>query len=173
MIELQSSGRWHSTMKRVGSLWPVIWLLSHTLHHLDRLVLRLSNGRYATLTWFTGLPFLILTTTGARSGQLRAVPLIGIPHGRQIILIASNWGKPHPPAWYFNLRANSIVEITVGGETAVYTAHEAYGAEYETCWRQAVSCYPGYDVYKRRAGRHIPAIVLTAQEEMKALILSV
>ncbi|MCB9418932.1 MAG: nitroreductase family deazaflavin-dependent oxidoreductase [Ardenticatenaceae bacterium] len=148
-------------MKRIGSLRPVIWLLSHTLHHLDRLVLRWSNGRYATLTWFTGLPFLTLTTTGARSGQPHTVPLIGIPYNGQIILIASNWGKPRSLAWYYNLKAHPTVTVAVGGETAVYTAHEAHGTERETCWQEAVAYYPAYETYQKGNGRLIPVMVLT------------
>ncbi|MEJ2747903.1 MAG: nitroreductase/quinone reductase family protein, partial [Anaerolineae bacterium] len=56
------------------------------------------------------------------------------------------------------------VTITVGGKTAVYTAHEATGAEREACWQEAVSYYPGYETYKKRTGRRIPVMVLTAQE---------
>lgn len=152
-------------MKQIGSLRPVIWLLSPTLHHLDRLVLRWSNGRYATLSWLTGLPFLILTTTGARSGQPHTVPLIGIPFGDKIILIASNWGKPHSPAWYYNLLVHPTVTVAIGGETAVYTAHEAHGTEREAGWQAAVGYYPAYETYQKGNGRLIPVMVLTPREE--------
>lgn len=166
MIKLQSARWWHDIMKRIGTLQSVIWLLSHTLHHLDRLVLRLTNGRYMTLNWFTGLPFLTITTTGARSGQPRSVPLIGLPHGEQIVLIASNWGRNRNPAWYYNVLAHPTVTVTVDGETVVYTAHEAHGAERDTCWQTAVNYYPAYEAYKKRAGRQIPVIVLTRKEHL-------
>ena len=167
MIKLQSSRWWHAIMKRIGTLRPLIWLLSHTLHHLDRLMLRLTNGRYMTLNWFTGLPFLTLTTTGARSGQPRSVPLIGIPHGDQIILIASNWAKPKNPAWYYNVLAHPTVTVMVAEETAVYTAHETQGEEREDCWETAVTFYPAYNAYKKRAGRQIPVIVLTKEDKKR------
>ncbi|KAA3665213.1 MAG: nitroreductase family deazaflavin-dependent oxidoreductase [Chloroflexi bacterium] len=164
MIQFQKPRWWHPFFKMLGTLRPVIWLLSHTLHHVDRVVLQMTNGRYMTLTLLTGLPFLTLTTTGARSGQPRSVPLIGIPHNEQIILIASNWGRPKFPAWYHNLHANSTATVAVNGKTAVFTTHEATGAEYETCWQRAVSHYPSYNGYKKRAKRRIPVVVLTPKE---------
>ena len=109
---------------------------------------------------------ITLTTTGAKSGKKRSVPLIGIPDGDKIILIASNWGQSSHPSWYYNLRANSRVEVTSGRTKGDFIAREARGEEYDTYWKTAVTVYGGYDVYKRRnGGLKIPVIVLTPFED--------
>jgi len=114
-----------------------------------------------------GLPVLTLTTTGARSGRKRDVPLIGIPDGIRIIVIASNFGKTNHPAWYYNLSANPEVEVTIGRRKGKYIAREAIEEEYDAYWEKAVSYYGGYDAYKKRTGgRKIPIIVLSPLEKV-------
>jgi deazaflavin-dependent oxidoreductase (nitroreductase family) len=103
-----------------------------------------------------------LTTTGAKSGQPRSVPLVGLPDGENIILIASNFGQTHYPAWYHNLRASPKATLTLKGRTGYYWAEEVSGEVREAYWRQAVALYPGYAAYERRVGaRHIPVLRLT------------
>jgi deazaflavin-dependent oxidoreductase (nitroreductase family) len=81
---------------------------------------------------------------------------------KEIILIASNWGRAFHPAWYFNLKAQPTVTLSYRGQTSEYTAREAESELRADCWRRAVDAYPGYEAYKRRAGnRVIPVIVLT------------
>ncbi len=77
-----------------------------TAHRADRIVLRLSGGRTTLVGLTTGLPVITLTTIGAKSGQLRTVPLVGIPDGDRWVVIASNFGQAHHPAWYYNLKKN-------------------------------------------------------------------
>jgi deazaflavin-dependent oxidoreductase (nitroreductase family) len=79
------------------------------LHHLDRPVLRLSRGRYSLTRLLAGLPVVTVTTIGAKSGQPRSLPLVALPDGEHVILIASNYGQKHHPAWYYNLRAHPEV----------------------------------------------------------------
>jgi deazaflavin-dependent oxidoreductase (nitroreductase family) len=145
---------------RLIALRPVAWGLSHTFHRLDRAVLRLSGGRMTPGAVFTGLPIISLTTTGARSGQSRSVPLVGIPDGDRLILIASNWGQEKHPGWYYNIRANPQVTVRYDGQEAEYTAREVTGEEREVCWQRAVALYPGYGAYAARTDRTIPVIVL-------------
>jgi deazaflavin-dependent oxidoreductase (nitroreductase family) len=110
----------------------------------------------------TGLPVITLTTTGAKSGKKRSVPLIGIPDGDNYIVIASNWGQKHFPAWYHNLTANPRVAITRDHQSGRYIARETTGEEYDTYWKTAVEMYAGYAAYKRRTGgRRIPIVMLT------------
>jgi deazaflavin-dependent oxidoreductase (nitroreductase family) len=136
-------------------------LFSLTFHHIDRPILQASKGRYALSAWLTGLPIVVLTTTGAKSGQARAIPLIAIPDGDRAILIASNWGGPHYPAWYHNLRVHPRATITFGGETTTYVAREVVGKEYDAYWQRATDLYKGYAAYKTRTGgRPIPILVL-------------
>lgn len=147
--------------RKVVALGPVSAVLARTLHHLDGPVLRWSDSRFSAASLVAGLPIISLTTTGAKSGQPRTVPLIAIPDGDRLILIASNWGRPKHPAWYHNLRANPTATVTVGGRTAVWSARELHGVEREAAWQQAVALYPGYAGYARRnGGLRIPVMVL-------------
>jgi deazaflavin-dependent oxidoreductase (nitroreductase family) len=147
-------------VRRLIAARPIAWGLSHSIHHLDRVVLRLSDGRMAAGTLLTGLPIIALTTVGARSGRPRTVPLIGIPDGDRLILIASNWGQEKHPAWYHNLKAYPRVTATFRGRAEEYLAREVAGEEREACWRRAVALYPGYRDYARRTERTIPVIIL-------------
>jgi deazaflavin-dependent oxidoreductase (nitroreductase family) len=136
----------------------------HTAHHVDRVVLRVSGGRTTAVGLTAGLPVLTLTTIGAKSGQLRSVPLVGIPDGDKLVLIASNFGQAHYPAWYHNLKKHPQATVTLNGRTGDYIAREASGEEYERYWERAVSLYGGYAAYKTRTGRRaIPIMVLTPE----------
>jgi deazaflavin-dependent oxidoreductase (nitroreductase family) len=138
------------------------WLLSRTLHHLDRLILRLSAGRHSATAVLAGLPIITLTTIGAKSGAPRLVPLVGLPDGERFVVIASNWGQRFHPAWYHNLRANPGVMLSYNGRTEAYLAREVSGEEWERYWQRATQLYLGYALYRQRTGgRRIPIVVLT------------
>ena len=124
-------------------------------------MLRFSRGRYSVTSLLAGLPVVMVTTVGAKSGQPRSLPLVAIPDGENVILIASNFGQKHHPAWYHNLRAHPEVHLTYAGQTVAYTARETSGEERERCWRRAVDLYSGYPLYERRAAsRRIPVMLL-------------
>jgi deazaflavin-dependent oxidoreductase (nitroreductase family) len=132
---------------------------------LDLLLIRLSKGRYSLTGILSGLPVVTLTAVGARSGRPRTLPLVGIPDGERVVLIASNFGRPHHPAWHHNLLANPEARLTSHGRTGIYIAHEATGAERGRYWGRAVDLYSGYTVYQARAGgRAIPVMVLTPKD---------
>ncbi len=148
-------------MRRIIAARPITWVLARTIHHIDGAVMRASGGRATAGGLLTGLPLIQLTTTGAKSGQPRRVPLVGIPDGERLILIASNWGQAKHPAWYYNLRANPVAEVTRGGVTRTLTARELTGAERDAAWTRALALYPGYQGYADRANeRDIPVIAL-------------
>lgn len=154
----------HKSIQRLAATAPVAALLPAIAHRLDRLVLRLSGGRTTAVGLLAGLPLITLTTIGAKSGQLRSVPLVGIPDGDALILVASNFGQGHHPAWYHNLVKAPHAAVTMRGQTRTYVAREVTGAEYARCWERAVSLYAGYVAYKTRTGgRQIPILVLTPQ----------
>lgn len=134
--------------------------MARFLHHADTWILRLSSGRL-TFAQFSGLPIIELTTTGAKSGKRRTLPLTGLPDGDKIALIASNFGQAHHPAWYFNLKANPECTVKKDGREAVYIAREADKSENRHYYDMAISYYIGYAAYKQRAkNRRIPVIVL-------------
>ncbi|HOU42323.1 MAG TPA: nitroreductase family deazaflavin-dependent oxidoreductase [Promineifilum sp.] len=158
-------------VRRVIATRPAAWLLARTIHYIDRAVLRLSGGRTTAAALFSGLPVLAVTTTGAKSGQPRTVPLVAVPDGDRLILIASNWGQSRHPGWYYNMKANPAVRV-VGGDGPpgrLYMAREVAGEERAACWAKAVAVYPGYEAYARRAGREIGVVVLTLLEDLSDL----
>ncbi|NNJ10337.1 nitroreductase family deazaflavin-dependent oxidoreductase [Chloroflexales bacterium ZM16-3] len=135
------------------------WIILYLFTPIDRVLLRLSRGRLSTVA--VVVPSLVLISTGAKSGLPRETPLVYLPDGVRIVLIASNGGQPHHPAWYHNLRANPEARVVVGGRTGSYRAHEAAGVEREELWRRAVALYHGYHTYQgRTGGRTIPVMVL-------------
>jgi deazaflavin-dependent oxidoreductase (nitroreductase family) len=150
------------SVQRIAATTLGARLLVPTAHRLDEAVLRLSGGRTTAVGLMAGLPVLMLTTVGAKSGQLRTVPLVGIPEGERIVIVASNFGQAHHPAWYHNLKKTPQVTVKMNGWSGDYVAREAKGKEYERLWKKAVALYAGYAAYKTRTGeRQIPILVLT------------
>jgi deazaflavin-dependent oxidoreductase (nitroreductase family) len=147
--------------RRLGGTRPMAWVAARVLHHLDGPVLRISSGRRCLTSVLTGLPVFELTAVGARSGEPRTLPLIGVPDGDRLVLVASNYGQRRNPGWYYNLRANPLCSITFRGRRYEMEAYEAEGQERERLWALDVSAYPARNHYARRAGeRHIPVMVL-------------
>jgi deazaflavin-dependent oxidoreductase (nitroreductase family) len=150
------------TSMKLASTKLVAKIVSPFLHHVDRTVANLTGNRHSALSLVSGLPFVILTATGAKSGEPREVPLIGTPIGEEVVLIASNWGGKKHPSWYYNLKATPACTLTYDGKTDPYIAREVSGEEKTQVWQQAVALYPGYEAYKSRTGgREIPVFVLT------------
>jgi deazaflavin-dependent oxidoreductase (nitroreductase family) len=151
-------------MRRLIALPIVAKGLSVAGHRMDKPVMGLTDGRVSPSSILTGLPIITLTTTGAKSGQPRAVPLVGIPAGDgRLALIASNWGGTKHPAWYYNIKANPAVTVTHKGESRPYIARETSGEERAALWATAVGLYPGYAAYAARTeGREIPVVVVEA-----------
>jgi len=141
------------------------WFGSRTLPHFDRLFLKLSDGRTNMTAILGGAPIVVVTSIGAKSGLPRTHPLICIwdqDNPDTFALIASNWGKKHYPAWYFNLKANPRVTCTIDGQDGEYVAHQAEGEEYKRFWQYAEAVYRGYPNYKQRVGdRDVPIMVMT------------
>lgn len=157
---------WNSFIKRLAAASLSSRLLAHILHHIDRFMMRLSGGRTTLTRLLTGLPVVWLTTIGAKSGNLHTVPLLPITDQEKIILIASNWGSAHHPAWYYNLRANPRVTFSLNGHTVTYQAREATPYERERYWSRAVAIYPGWQAYRQRAqNRQIPIMILSPSQK--------
>jgi F420H(2)-dependent quinone reductase len=119
---------------------------------------RLTSGKVGGRV--AGMPVLLLTTTGRKSGQLRTQPLAYTRAGEGYAVIASKGGAPQHPLWYLNLRANPLAEITVGRDTHKVRARDAEGEERERLWRRLADLYPGYDRYALKTSRQIPVVVL-------------
>lgn len=150
----------HRLLHAIGATRPVNAFFSTRLHRMDKFILKLTKNKH-TLSELLGWNIIQLTTTGAKSGDPRTMPLIASFDGAKIILIASSFGREHNPGWYYNLKAHPDCTVTFRGETHTYTARETDGDEREHCWRIALESYAGYDVYKQRAShRKIPVMLL-------------
>lgn len=148
-------------MRAFAATRPVSWLFARTLHHVDRPVFRFTKGKHTFASLVSGLPVVMLTTTGAKSGKRRTLPLLGFPDDEKMVVIASNYGQLHHPSWYHNLLAHPEAEINVSGVTRRVVAYEAEGEERERLWQTGLTVYPGWSGYEGRAGkRRIPVMVL-------------
>src|SRR6266849_8519964 len=128
------------------------------LWRLHRWVYRLSRGRVGGR--LLGLPMLLLTTTGRRSGQLHTTALTYLTESAYYAVVASNGGAPQHPAWLHNLRAFPEAQIQVGSRVYRVQARETQGAERERLWNRMVQLYAGYRGYQARTTRQIPVVVL-------------
>jgi deazaflavin-dependent oxidoreductase (nitroreductase family) len=135
------------------------WYLKRIAPRLDPPLLRLTGGRVSSVY---PVPVMLLTTTGAKTGLPRTLPLLYLDDGDDIILIASNYGKTSHPAWYRNLVANPKVEVLAGKRSGTYSAAEITdAAERDRAWDLALDMYAGYGDYEGRAGRRtIPLVRL-------------
>src|ERR1700694_4721903 len=109
---------------------------------------------------FEGRPLLLLTTTGAKSGQRRTTPMMYVPDGDRLMVIASNVGATTHPAWYHNLVAHPQVIVEVGAETFDATAIVTTGEERHRLWTRIVESYPFFTEHQAKTTRQIPVIVL-------------
>jgi deazaflavin-dependent oxidoreductase (nitroreductase family) len=105
-------------------------------------------------------PIVLFTTTGAKSGKKRFVPLMRVEENGRYAMVASKGGDPAHPAWYFNVKANPTVTVQDGDKTATLTARELEGEEREKWWKLAVEAYPPYAEYQTKTDRLIPVLVL-------------
>ena len=115
-------------------------------------------------TTMRGMPVVILTSRGARSGKIRKTPVMRVEHDGRYAVVASLGGAPKHPVWYYNLVADPHVELQDGPARQQMVAHEASGPERETWWRRAVEAYPDYADYQTRTDRVIPVFVLDPVE---------
>ena len=107
-----------------------------------------------------GRPLLLLTTTGAKSGQRRTTPMMYIRVDDQLLVIASNAGAPSHPDWYRNLMAHPEVTVEVGNETYEATAKVLTGEERSRLYARQAELYPQFGDYQKRTTRKIPVIAL-------------
>ena len=128
---------------------------------LDRLVYRLTGGATTASAWLAGVKITMLTTTGAKTGRQRTVLVLGLPEGEDMIVIASNFGRPHNPAWYYNLRANPNATIIAEGVRREVVARELSGSERERDYQRGEEIFPGFTHYRCWAkDRQIPVLRL-------------
>ncbi len=111
-------------------------------------------------TTMRGMPVVLLSTKGARSGKVRKTPLMRVEHDGVYAIVASLGGAPKHPVWYFNVKANPVVELRDGPVVREMTAREVTSEEKKPWWERAVAAYPDYADYQRKTDREIPVFVL-------------
>jgi deazaflavin-dependent oxidoreductase (nitroreductase family) len=119
-----------------------------------------SGGQRANTLLDTGMPIVIVTTRGNKSGKLRKTPLMRVEHDGEYALVASMGGAPTHPVWYYNLKAHpESVAIQDGPEPFDATVRELSGDERGQWWERAVAAYPPYAEYQTKTTRQIPVFV--------------
>jgi F420H(2)-dependent quinone reductase len=119
-----------------------------------------SGGTQGTTLRDTGLPVVIITNRGAKTGKVRKTPLMRVEHEGCYAAVASHGGAPSHPVWYYNFRADPRVELQDGPDKWDMTARELTGDERAQWWERAVAAFPPYAAYQRKTARQIPVFVL-------------
>jgi deazaflavin-dependent oxidoreductase (nitroreductase family) len=146
---------WLSVAVRRLGHQPWLGVVGRRLVSLDRRLLRHARWRFAAPSRLSLPPALLLTTTGRRSGQPRTQPLLYAVDGDGWVVIGSNWGQRHHPAWSLNLLAHPDAEIMIGDETVPVRARLVTGTERDRLWQQLLTIWPAYRSYEQRAGRDL------------------
>jgi deazaflavin-dependent oxidoreductase (nitroreductase family) len=124
-----------------------------------------SGGQRANTLMDTGLPVVIITTRGRKSGHIRKFPLMRVEHEGEYALVASMGGAPKNPTWYANVAADpTALMIQDGPEPHDFTAREVEGDERALWWERAVEAYPSYADYQEKTSRIIPVFVATRSD---------
>lgn len=119
-----------------------------------------SGGQSANTLRDTGLPVVIITTRGRKSGKVRKFALMRVEHDGEYALVASKGGAPDNPVWYYNLKADpAALMVQDGPEAFDFEAREVFGDEKASWWERAVAVYPPYAEYQTRTSRQIPVFV--------------
>lgn len=117
-----------------------------------------SNGHEGNL--MRGMPVIVLTTVGAKSGKLRKTALMRVEHDGNYAVVASLGGGPKHPVWYYNIVAKPHVELHDVGSKRDFLAREVAGEEKALWWERAVAAFPDYEKYQAKTEREIPVFVL-------------
>lgn len=124
-----------------------------------------SGGQRGNTLRDSGLPVIIVTTRGNKSGKIRKTPLMRVEHDGEYLLVASQGGAPTHPVWYHNLKGDpAAVTIQDGPAPFDATVRELSGAERETWWDRAVAAFPPYAEYQTKTERVIPVFLATRRD---------
>lgn len=115
-------------------------------------------------TTMRGMPVVVVTSVGARSGKIRKTPLMRVEHDGRYALVASQGGAPKHPTWYFNLKEHPEVMIQDGPTRRTYVTREVTGVEKATWWERSVAAFPDYADYQEKTDREIPVFVAEPAE---------
>lgn len=153
--------RYRRTLHRIASTGAGRWCYMHVSSRIDPWLIRVTGGRFDT--GLGAAPVALLTARGARSGIERTVPVLFFHDGDDVVLVASSFGRPRHPAWYFNLRRHPEATLTYRGRSARFVARETHGEDRARLLGLAEQLYRGYGNYQERTAgvREIPVLRLS------------
>jgi len=153
--------RVHRTLRRAAARERVGAMLQKTLYPLDKSVHAVTGGRHTVASLLAGIPVIMLTTTGAKTGILRTSPLIGIPMAGDLAVIGSNYGTSSTPGWVYNLEADPGAVVAYRDRRVYVTAQRANDLETDRAFDAAAAIYAAFPTYRKRAAhREIRVFVL-------------
>lgn len=138
-------------MQLVAASRPGAWVFKRALHPVDKVLFKVTGGRLTVPSLVAGLPVIMLTTTGAKSGVSRTMPLLGIPMDGDMAIIGSNFGQKPTPGWVHNLNADPLAVVGYRGASIDVVARDADDAQADAAFAEAAKIYPGYSKYRERA----------------------
>ncbi len=148
-------------VQRAAATTPGAWLLARVLHRLDRVALAVSRDGWSITTALSGLPIIVLTTTAARSGRAREVPLMAVPLDGGLAVLGTNFGQHDEPAWTRDLAANPQAAVAYGGRRVGVVAREVTPpAERAAILDRATAMYAGMARYAGRLGHRSVRVFL-------------
>jgi F420H(2)-dependent quinone reductase len=133
---------------------PTAWVREHVELYEG------SGGTDGTAGPGSGLPTVVVTNKGAKSGKVHKTPVMRVEHGGRYAMVASKGGAPEHPLWVYNLRANPLVEVQDGPRKQDMTVRELSGDERAEWWVRAVDAFPPYGEYQQKTTRQIPVFLL-------------
>lgn len=141
--------------QRVSASRAGAWVAQRTLYPIDKVLFRASGGRLTVPGLTAGLPVIMLTTVGAKSGQSRTMPLVGTPLGDDLAIIGSNYGQERTPGWVYNLTANPAATVSYRDRTVEVIARRLGEEDADRVFEKATAAYPGYGKYRGRADHRV------------------
>jgi deazaflavin-dependent oxidoreductase (nitroreductase family) len=147
--------RWIASRPWLTNIRPVVV-------SVDKGLYKLTKGR-VTLVGIAGMPSLILTVTGRKTGMPRQAALLYVPDGDDILLVGSNWGGPGHPLWTLNLMANPEATVNIKGRIREMKARLLSDEERTAIWPHLTKTWPVYDSYQAKTGRELRVFRLTAR----------
>jgi deazaflavin-dependent oxidoreductase (nitroreductase family) len=150
-------------IQQVAASRPGAWLLKRTLHHLDKPLFKMSDGRMTAAGLLAGLPVVMLTTTGAKSGKERTMPLLAIPVGGDVAVLGTNFGQQSTPGWVYNLEADPTATIAYRDRSVSVTGRRATDGETNEVFELASGVYPGYANYRDRVDNRVIRVFVLEQ----------
>lgn len=144
--------------------WGIVWALARAAGRLHCALYRVSGGKLGGSV--RGVPVLLLTTRGRKSGRVYTWPVSYLHEGDNLLLVASTGGMPRNPAWYHNLRANPNVTVEIGRKSRAMVAQPQVGPARDAYWARIVREHPLFEGYQRKVARQIPVVLLRSARDM-------